>query len=243
MADKDEEYHFNETETPSAYTTGPNQPRKDRDFQGRKKSRNVILFIAALMALWSIYKFADIFLTQPKKNPKPAVAVVPPKATLSARPPQSIKPQSMQATLSTQQIKDIADQKARLDTLESNIVNLQTTLSDINTKLNDLSTQVSTLSNQAIKPPPPAPTIKKSSRPKQHAFVGRCRSNPPCQVPYSYRLEAAIPGRAWLMRSDGDTLTVSLGDRIPGYGTVIGIDPNDGVVQISSGATIKYRSH
>jgi intracellular multiplication protein IcmG len=61
-------------------------------------------------------------------------------------------------------------------------------------------------------------------------------------ISYAYRLQAAIPGRAWLMRSDGANVTVSLGDKIPGYGTIVGIDPNEGVVQTSSGANIKYRT-
>jgi len=226
----DEEYHFSEGETPVSYTTEPKQSVKDKDFQGRKKGRNIILLLAIIMAFWAIYKFMGIFFSQIKQaQHKPAVPVHQP---IMATPP---KPQPIQPSISQKQLQEISEQKDRLNKLESETINLQTTLADINTKLSDLSTQINNLTSQVNKPP--VVEIKKPIRIKKR---------PPRRykpyISYSYQLEAAIPGRAWIMRSDGTNLTVSLGDKIPGYGSVVGIDPNDGVVQMSSGANIKYRA-
>jgi intracellular multiplication protein IcmG len=52
-------------------------------------------------------------------------------------------------------------------------------------------------------------------------------------------LDAAIPGRAWLLGADGETSTVTEGDEIPGYGRVTKIDPAGGMVTTSSGRVIK----
>lgn len=52
-------------------------------------------------------------------------------------------------------------------------------------------------------------------------------------------LDAAIPGRAWLLGADGETSTVTEGDEIPGYGRVTKIDPAAGVVVTSSGKLIR----
>lgn len=180
----------------------------------------------------------------PLESPKPqAVQPIPPAAQLA---------------LSAVQLQEISTQKARLNKMESEIINFQTTLSEINTKLSDLSTQVNNLASQP-KPPPVVEIkeIKKPVRPIKRYHPRRSRyptviQNGPSMIegiergPYissAYRLQAAIPGRAWLLRSDGANVTVSLGERLPGLGTVVGIDPNEGVVLMSSGATIKYRGH
>ena len=56
----------------------------------------------------------------------------------------------------------------------------------------------------------------------------------------SYHLEAAIPGRAWLKAQNGSTLTVVVGDRLPGYGYIKQILPQQGVLTTSSGRVVRY---
>ena len=55
-----------------------------------------------------------------------------------------------------------------------------------------------------------------------------------------YFVKAVIPGRAWLYAADGTSITVTVGDSVPGYGKVIGIDPFSGVVSTSSGIKVHY---
>lgn len=56
-----------------------------------------------------------------------------------------------------------------------------------------------------------------------------------------YRVQAAVPGRAWLKNDDGDTLSVAVGDNLPGYGIVVSIDGVEGYVLTSAGVTFGSR--
>lgn len=58
--------------------------------------------------------------------------------------------------------------------------------------------------------------------------------------PVRYFLQAVIPGRAWVLNSNGDTLTVREGTRIADYGVVRYIDAKRGRVLTSSGKMIKF---
>lgn len=55
-----------------------------------------------------------------------------------------------------------------------------------------------------------------------------------------YYVQAMIPGRAWIVNSDGQTLTVSQGSPVADYGIVRYVDTSNGTVLTSSGRTITY---
>ncbi|GJM07222.1 MAG: hypothetical protein DHS20C10_09560 [marine bacterium B5-7] len=55
-----------------------------------------------------------------------------------------------------------------------------------------------------------------------------------------YNVEAMIPHRAWLTTLNGDTLTVQAGDRLAGYGRVVQVDVQRGIVLTTSGKIIRY---
>ena len=50
-----------------------------------------------------------------------------------------------------------------------------------------------------------------------------------------YNVQAVVPGRAWLMHDSGKSVTVAVGDKLPGFGVVVDIDALNGVVVTSSG--------
>ncbi|GEM_PF-2962306 len=56
----------------------------------------------------------------------------------------------------------------------------------------------------------------------------------------TYQLRAVVPGRAWIVASDGQSQSISVGDAVPQYGNVQSIDADAGVVITSSGKTIKF---
>jgi len=56
-----------------------------------------------------------------------------------------------------------------------------------------------------------------------------------------YYLQGMVPGRAWLVLENGNTVTVDVGDTLPGYGKVTEISPVQGLVRTSNGAIIRYR--
>lgn len=55
----------------------------------------------------------------------------------------------------------------------------------------------------------------------------------------TYTVRAVVPGRAWLSASNGETMTIAVGDKLPGYGDVVDINSMNGTVVTSSGAVIK----
>ena len=56
----------------------------------------------------------------------------------------------------------------------------------------------------------------------------------------TYNIQAVIPGRAWLIGSNGSILTVREGIKMKSYGTVRLIDPIQGRVVTSSGKIIRF---
>lgn len=131
--------------------------------------------------------------------------------------------------------------------VESNIQAMNTQINNMNASLNEVATKMATLNasmlalnekidaqmremQQMAMKKRPAPTRK---RPPQGMGM---RGMPPM----AYYIQAVIPGRAWLMSSNGSTLTVREGTVIPGYGVVKLIDPEQGKVMTSSGRTIRF---
>lgn len=55
-----------------------------------------------------------------------------------------------------------------------------------------------------------------------------------------YHLRAVIPGRAWLIDESDKTITVRVGNLLPGYGKVNFISSREGVVITDSGDVIQY---
>jgi intracellular multiplication protein IcmG len=56
----------------------------------------------------------------------------------------------------------------------------------------------------------------------------------------TYQLRAVVPGRAWIVDSDGESHSVAVGDTVRQYGNVQSIDADTGVVITTSGKTIKF---
>ncbi len=56
----------------------------------------------------------------------------------------------------------------------------------------------------------------------------------------TFQLRAVVPGRAWIVGSDGQSQSVAVGDHVDQYGTVQSIDADAGVVITTSGKTIKF---
>ena len=55
-----------------------------------------------------------------------------------------------------------------------------------------------------------------------------------------YVIKAIVSGRVWLESASGKSVSLRVGDSLPGYGTVKLIAPRTGVVATSDGSTIQY---
>ncbi len=86
---------------------------------------------------------------------------------------------------------------------------------------------------------------KKAYAHSAHENVGRMHKRKSIKLGTSevYYLKAVVPRRAWLQTTQGDTLTVQVGDRLKGYGTVEFIDPSEGTVTTSSHKIIHFSAN
>ena len=112
----------------------------------------------------------------------------------------------------------------QLTALSGRVVGLESTLTQSSQAVEGLSQQMVTL-KKGETPAAPMPRLAQS-------------------VPTGpqYTVEAVVPQRAWLQAGDGSTITVMIGDDIPGLGAVVSIDPYSGNVTTASGTVVKYGS-
>jgi intracellular multiplication protein IcmG len=126
--------------------------------------------------------------------------------------------------------------RADINTLNNQLSGISSNISNLNVKIENLTQVMTTLSATIEKQAnqiTALTTVKKA--PKVKKIVRRVII--PRRV---YYIQAVIPGRAWLIASNGSTLTVREGTNIPGYGVVKLIDPNQGRVLTSSGQIIRF---
>lgn len=69
--------------------------------------------------------------------------------------------------------------------------------------------------------------------------VSKAKATKAVAMPTTYTVQAIVPGRAWLYGSDKQTITVGIGDTVPGYGQVMAIDASAGTVSLTNGAVLK----
>lgn len=110
-------------------------------------------------------------------------------------------------------------------------------VSNLNTQIENLNQVITNLSNQLAKQSDEISVLmaRTQPRPIKKTIVKR-----PAMPAVSYYLQAVIPGRAWLIGTNGSTLTVREGTIITGYGTVKLIDSLQGRVLTSSGRVIRF---
>jgi hypothetical protein len=112
---------------------------------------------------------------------------------------------------------------------KSDIMNLQSSLSKLD---NQVSTQNLLLNRLAGFQEQQAKQVRMKEIARQHAVITARRSK-------GYHVDAVIQGRAWLRGLDGTTLSVSVGQVVPNYGTVLNINPISGTVTTTC-CTLRY---
>ena len=127
------------------------------------------------------------------------------------------------------QVRDLSSQMSNLRS------NVDTTTSSLKLVAEQLSQLATTIGNEAQKSAALAEQIKQ----QQKNPFGATRME--AVVPQiQCALQAIIAGRAWLVCSNGETLTVRQGTQVYNYGEVRYIDAISGQVLTSSGQTITF---
>ena len=117
----------------------------------------------------------------------------------------------------------------------------QNQLDSINQSLSSMSQQLNTLSasTQDLSRTITNQMLEKARKEKEEQQA-KGKQEAELRHQKQYYVQAVIPGRVWLRSIGGQTMTVSVGDTLPGYGKITAIDSYSGMVKTSSGITIQY---
>lgn len=118
--------------------------------------------------------------------------------------------------------------ETKLQALQSQIADMQNKIDQSRADNQQLHQTVTDLSSQME-----ALTVKVDQILAQMTASGKIK---PAIV---FHLRAVVPDRAWIT-SGTETMTVTVGDNVKGYGTVRAIDATNGIITTSSGRKIIY---
>lgn len=139
--------------------------------------------------------------------------------TVAAQAELAQNAQQLVSQLQSDYIQRMGEFAAQNKQIEDQARELSARVGALETQINQLVT-VLTQQNAAKQPAQSAPQSHQAEM----------------KIPYS--IQAIIPGRAWLRSDNGDTVTVTEGDMVPGVGRVTKIDPYNGIVEINTGSTV-----
>jgi intracellular multiplication protein IcmG len=258
MADNDQyndEYQFADLDamhpdsedasaSPSAEGTSTSGETRTGALDHHTIKRNGLIVIVLLVSAIVIYKFVGSFSADKKvavNTSAPVVApVVQPPVQPQAVMPVPVVPlpavdtkvsQELSALDSAQQSMraDVSTLSDQLGALSNNVNAMVAKMSELNGAIASLSAKVDEQSHELEQL-----TIRREEAKRVHHGVLKGPRYP------RYYIQAVIPGRAWLIATNGATLTVREGTVIAGYGMVKLIDPNQGRVSTSSGQVIRF---
>jgi intracellular multiplication protein IcmG len=230
MADKTtpnmDEYKFTDPET-GAENAPEQQPAFNFDKRKLIVPGIIVLAILLIYGIFSFYGSRKSRLAE-QQIPQPIVTTLAPAPVVTQSSSDLINEQIEKSYEATKQrINEAMEEVSKKDLdkiseLANTVSRSQQDISDINQAVNQLTASMQQVLTeiQSLK-----------AKPKKKKPSG------PLTV---YHVRAIVPGRAWLESANGKNLTLRVGDRLNGYGTVEAISPQQGTVMMSNGSTIQY---
>ncbi|MBA2709338.1 MAG: type IV secretion protein IcmG [Tatlockia sp.] len=266
MADKeyDDEYQFDDLDTMDSKSLDErddsleNSPLNQNPPARTNVRRNALIVVVVVALLMLGYKFfGSFFSSKPKPTqaiPSLPVTTVPQPLTTVAQVPQPSPPPVQPTTQVVPQVPppntDNTEINQKLSSLEASQQDVKLDVNSVNTKVSGITTNISDLSEKITILNRMITDLTAKLEQQSHELTlltERAKPTKPVRrikvkvVPrINYFIQAIIPGRAWLIRSNGSTLTVREGTRLTGYGVVKLIDPIQGRVLTSSGRVILF---
>lgn len=205
-------------------------------------------FIVVMVLIFAVIIYKSLSSSSNKKQMTSAnVSIVkePVKTVVVQQPTQPSLPTTHSVDMNEEIERKLFQMKQNQETIHSNVSTISNQISVINASMANLESKIEGLSQVIIQIDEKIKSYQmeqaklqqmKNLRPKPKAAMAR---KPSAQV-LRYYIQAVIPGRAWLIATNGSTLTVSEGTMISGYGIVKLIDPRQGRVLTSSGQVIRF---
>ncbi|HHF7363385.1 TPA: type IVB secretion system protein IcmG/DotF [Legionella anisa] len=227
--------------------------------------RNALIAVGVIIFAMLMYQFIGGMFSKstPKESeaPAPIAEITPqPKEVQTEIPPEPIQqqpvvqqpiqqpvvqqtpPPVVQESSALQQ--KVASIESSQQTVQSEVSSMNQQVSNINNNVNALNAQITKLNQvindlntQVVKQSEVINVLIERTKPKP---VKRVIHIKPASPQINYYINAVIPGRAWLIGTNGSTLTVREGSKIAGYGVVKLIDSMQGRVLTSSGRVIRF---
>lgn len=248
MADKDldnDEYKFSEADFQDSDPLLDKSSGEDMSSKygipvaNTNVRRNAFIAVGLLIFLILMYSLFSSRKTKP--TPLPAVPVAQVTAPAVQPEPTSIP---APAPVPVQEVD--SDLKQKVATIETNQQNVTTQVSSMSQQLSTMSTSVSSLNDEINKLNQVINALSSQmAKQSQEIRIMMLRSKRSAQVlperqRIRYYIKAIIPGRAWLIGSNGSTLSIREGIQLNGYGVVKLIDSLQGRVLTSSGKVIRF---
>jgi intracellular multiplication protein IcmG len=251
------EYQFNDEPNGATYDyedVSDGVSTKSRfAFLGNKKARWLIILIVLLIVFFVVYELATSSTSELKHRvpvkPSPTIAT-PTKITHStisaqeALAEEQAQREKVQLAKKNQQIdqmkafqettqQQVGELQRQQFSSKTQLVNLQDKLDGLGAAVADVHHSVGQVAQTLTSMQQRTRMIKreKQQAARRHAVLLRREK--------SYFVSAVLPGRAWLKGADGTTVTVIVGNTLPGYGKVLSIDPYSGVVRTTH-AVLRY---
>lgn len=253
MADRNDfndEYEFTDPDVFSSEPVQSNETFNDGsdvssprplDKQPNVKQKALII-IFAFVGLVILFKFIGyVFSKKPVQQNTAVVTPVKSQPIVESQTPVQSEPL----------VVNNANVDQKLSVLETTQQNLSANVSSVSSQVGEINSNVSALSNQMTQLNQSIAGLN-AKLDSQAQMIDRliAQMNKPKPIKRTvhykpgvvikYYIQAVIPGRAWLIASNGSTLTVREGTVIPGVGTVKLIDPNQGRVLINTGQVIRF---
>lgn len=220
---------------------------KDQSSHEKKDvMRNALIVLGVVVSVMVLYKVAQFaFFSKEEKVEATITPVVQTAPKVEAKPIQQVqqapvvsKPATLETELSQkvsaiELSQDIV--KSQVNSVNDKVNGVGTSIEQLNAQVNKLNQTIELLTTQLNKQSNEINSLMRKMRPQPVKQATR-----PKTEPLVYYVQAAIPGRAWLIASNGSTLTVGTGSSIPGYGMVRLIDSTQGKVVTSSGRIIRF---
>jgi intracellular multiplication protein IcmG len=244
---KFEEYDSlgNEFSEPKEETT-PAATSRLPDASPTDVRRNALIVLGLVIFGYLLYKIiGNLFFTkvEPVKPSIPPVTQVAPQPQPIQQPVVPVIQPQPDNTAAFNDIKqkvaaiEVSQQSTKTDlsNVSGQVSSMSATINTLNSQIDKLNQTIADLSNQVSKQSMEINELiaKKKPKPVKRVFKASAPIN-------RYHIQAIIPGRAWLIATNGSTLTVREGSTIAGYGVVKLIDAIQGRVLTSSGRVIKF---
>lgn len=248
MADEDDKKSSDEYKYPDEYysgdeykpaaedeeITGGDEPLEESPVQAQRRRRifYVLGLIGAIAIVYSILTFMTRRTTDMTAQVTPPITTPTPVAVTPTAPPAPPPVVTTTTASVPDEVEQSMQQQIRTNqqviaSLQSQMQQLQADLAQLTENLTTLTGQIQILANE----------IKAVEMRRNIVESKKLLRFPTMQI---YHLKALVPGRAWLQSLSGQVTTVTLGDRLAGYGIVQSIDVEQGIVTTSSGKLIQY---